>query len=175
RTALKRLAGCLRWASNAEPHAPQDVWIPGRSEPRLCLRLDAHRHRRFTASAVSDRARLEGACHALAIGYSLRRRRLAPLAVTGSFACEGAAITADEKYGDRQHDGEDHARRRQPDDVHEAGAFQRSRDRARGTADEKHGMVRAARAPRIRASLSDRRTRGDVAAWPRDRAAAGEG
>jgi hypothetical protein len=43
-----------------------------------CLRLDAHRHRRLTASAVSDRASLESACHALAIGYSLRRCRLAP-------------------------------------------------------------------------------------------------
>ena len=30
------------------------------------------------------------------------------LAVTGSFGCEGAAITAGEKNGDRQHDGEDH-------------------------------------------------------------------
>ena len=39
-----------------------------------------------------------------------------PLAVTGSFGCEGAAITAGEKNGDRQHDGEDHPERtRQPD------------------------------------------------------------
>ena len=51
------------------------------------------------------------ACHAPAIGFSLRRYRLAPLAVTGSFGCEGAAITADEKNGDRQHDGEDHPER----------------------------------------------------------------
>src|SRR5467141_2109873 len=47
------------------------------STSRLCLRLCAHRHRRLTASAVSDRASLESACHALAIGYSLRRHRLA--------------------------------------------------------------------------------------------------
>ena len=91
---------------------PRDV---GTVEPfatcRLCLRHDAHRHRRLTASAVSDRASLESACHALAIGYSLRRHRLAPLAVTGSFGCEGAAITADENNGDRQNDSEDHPER----------------------------------------------------------------
>ena len=78
----------LRWTSvSLEPFS---TW-------RLCLRLYAHRQRRLTASAVSDRASLESACHALAIGYSLRRHRLAPLAVTGSFGCEGAAITAGEK------------------------------------------------------------------------------
>jgi hypothetical protein len=47
------------------------------STSRLCLRPYAHRHRRLTASAVSDRASLERACHALAIGSSLRRHRLA--------------------------------------------------------------------------------------------------
>src|SRR5207237_6060198 len=40
---------------------------------------------------------LESACHALAIGYSLRRAGSLPLAVTGSLGLEGAAITADEK------------------------------------------------------------------------------
>ena len=58
------------------------------STSRLCLHLYAHRHRRLTASAVSDRASLESAWHALAIGYSLRRHRLAPLAVTGSLAAK---------------------------------------------------------------------------------------
>src|SRR5437016_3670128 len=91
---------------------------------RLYLRLYAHRHRRFTASAVSDRASLESACHALAIGSSLRRHRFAPSRVTGSFGCEGAAITAGEKNGDRQHDGEDHPERpQQRDDVHRALAL----------------------------------------------------
>jgi hypothetical protein len=46
---------------------------------------------------LSDRASLESACHAFAIGYSLQRHRLAASRVTGSFGCEGAAITADEK------------------------------------------------------------------------------
>ena len=96
----------------AEPHAQRDVSIPSRSRPGVCaVDLAAHRHRRLTASAVSDRASLENACHALAIGSSLRRYRLAPLAVTGSFGCEGAAITAGEKNGDRQHDSEDQTER----------------------------------------------------------------
>ena len=52
-------------------------------------------------------------------------------------------------------------------------SFQRSRDRASRNADEEHRIVGAG-APGIRASLSHRRTCGDVAAWPGDSSAAGE-
>ena len=97
-----------------------------------------------------------------------------PLAVTGSFGCEGAAITADEKNGYRQHDSDDHPERpRQPEDVHRAASLQRSRDRASLNVDAEHRII-GARALRIRASLSDRRTRGDVAAWAGDGTAARE-
>ncbi len=58
------------------------------STSRLCLRRYAHRHRRLTASAVSDRASLKSACHSLAIGYSLRRHRLAPPALRAPFAAK---------------------------------------------------------------------------------------
>jgi hypothetical protein len=66
-----------RLSALGEPHAQKDVSLLSRSPLGVSVfAFYAHRHRRLTAS-VSDRARLESACHALAIGYSLRRRRLA--------------------------------------------------------------------------------------------------
>ena len=90
------------WSTDAlesRKRTPQaDLSIAGRSLPHVStFAFCAHRRRRLTASAVSDRASLQSACHALAIGYSLRRHRLATSRVTGSFGCEGAAITAGEK------------------------------------------------------------------------------
>jgi hypothetical protein len=68
----------------------------------------------------------------------------------------------------------DHPERpRQLDDVHWAASFQRSRDRASFNVDAEHRII-GARACCIRASLPDRRTRGDVADWAGDGTAAGE-
>src|SRR5260370_22135652 len=102
----------------AEPCDQKVAWIlQPFSASRLCLRLYAHWHRRLTASAVSDRASLESACHALAIGCSLRRHRLA---TSRGYRAPLAAkeITAGEKNRGRQHDREDHPQPpRQPEDV----------------------------------------------------------